>query len=302
MSKQTALALVNTPIPFDYAALYRPVEVSARSDAALVKGLMRRTAEDLIDIGTALIRQKDSLPHGMFLPWIEAEFVMSENTALRMMNVARAFGGKSASVADLTPTALYELAAPSTPLEVTIEVQRRIDDGELVTAADIRELKNDYAEVVNLASEKTAQLTAAEQTVFDLTANAHRLATEESDKRYGARISDLERQLATFATAVTASIQANPTDDNVVAFVPKDEGEPIVEGDPLAGGAAGMDIADHGVGAHAIYGAMSVIDLAQTTPEAFWAIFGTASRQPRTLKWLKGTLKTLNAIRKGMPK
>jgi Protein of unknown function (DUF3102) len=187
MGAQTSLTLIqNTPVPFDYAALDRPVEVSARSDASLVKGLMRRTAEDLIEIGTALIRQKGSLPHGMFLPWIEAEFVMSENTATRMMNVARVFGGKSASVEDLTPTALYELAAPSTPLEVRIEIDKRIEAGELVTAADIRELKDDYAEVVQFASEKTAQLTAAEQSNLDLVANAHRLATEESEKKHGA--------------------------------------------------------------------------------------------------------------------
>jgi hypothetical protein len=47
-----------------------PREAEARADAALIKGLMRRTAEDVITIGQALIRQKDALPHGSFLPWI----------------------------------------------------------------------------------------------------------------------------------------------------------------------------------------------------------------------------------------
>lgn len=28
----------------------------------------------MVEIGNALIRQKQRLPHGMFLPWIEAEF------------------------------------------------------------------------------------------------------------------------------------------------------------------------------------------------------------------------------------
>jgi len=62
-------------------ALPREVEVEARADAALIRGLMRRTAEDNIAIGQALIRQKNSLPHGTFLPWIEVEFDMSERAA-----------------------------------------------------------------------------------------------------------------------------------------------------------------------------------------------------------------------------
>ena len=44
---------------------------------------MRLTAEDVITIGQALIRQKAALPHGSFLPWIEAEFDMAVRTAQR---------------------------------------------------------------------------------------------------------------------------------------------------------------------------------------------------------------------------
>lgn len=53
----------------------------------------------------------------MFLPWIEAEFEMSE-TANNMMRVATVYGDKSQTVWDLNATALYELAAPSTPESV----------------------------------------------------------------------------------------------------------------------------------------------------------------------------------------
>jgi len=52
-----------------YAQFY----AHARADAALIKGLVRRTAEDVIEIGNALIRQKKALP-GAFHAWIEAEF------------------------------------------------------------------------------------------------------------------------------------------------------------------------------------------------------------------------------------
>ncbi len=80
---------------------------------------------------------KESLPHGQFLPWIEAEFGMGDRTARRFMDVARVFGSKMDSLSDLNVTneALYELAAPKTPLEVREEVERMIEAGEVVTKA-----------------------------------------------------------------------------------------------------------------------------------------------------------------------
>jgi hypothetical protein len=107
-----------------HSALPRELEVEARADAALIKGLIRRTVEDIITIGQALIRQKEALPHGSFLPWIDAEFAMGEATAKRMMSVARMFAGKSITLSGLNASALYELAAPSTPPEVQAEVER----------------------------------------------------------------------------------------------------------------------------------------------------------------------------------
>lgn len=49
---------------------------------------------------------------------------MSDQTARRFMDVGRVYGTKSNIVLDLTPTALYELAAPKTPLEVREEVEK----------------------------------------------------------------------------------------------------------------------------------------------------------------------------------
>ena len=83
-------------------ALPREVEVEARADAALIRGLMRRTAEDNIAIGQALIRQKNSLPHGTFLPWIEVEFDMSERAAHRFMQCIYGATTRPNSVAALS--------------------------------------------------------------------------------------------------------------------------------------------------------------------------------------------------------
>ena len=70
------------------------------------------------------------LPHGKFLPWIADEFEMSDRTANDFMNVAHRFGGKSAIIADLKPTILYALSAPSTPESVVEKAIEKAEAGE----------------------------------------------------------------------------------------------------------------------------------------------------------------------------
>jgi hypothetical protein len=89
--------------------------------------------------------------------------------------------------------------------------------------------------------------------------------------------------------------------DNVVTFTPKDDGE---ESDPLANLNAevdDVDLADHDVGAHVIYGSLSSIDLAVTTPEAFWTRFGTPNGTAGTVKWLDSSIKKLAEIKAAQP-
>lgn len=83
---------------------------------------------------------KESLPHGSFLPWIEAEFGMDRRTASNFMRVAEQYSGKWETVSHLPPTALYELAAPKTPLEVREEVEKmatRIRDRAIRRAGEL---------------------------------------------------------------------------------------------------------------------------------------------------------------------
>jgi hypothetical protein len=155
-------------------ALDRATEVEARADAALIKGLMRRTAEDVIVIGQALSRQKSKLGHGHFLKWIDAEFAMSERAARRFMDVASSYVNKSASVADLNLNALYELSAPSTSPEVRAEVERLIAAGEYVRAADIKALKQEAKTSAQRAVDFERKADTLEERNRDLMANTHR--------------------------------------------------------------------------------------------------------------------------------
>jgi hypothetical protein len=92
------------------------------------------------------------------------------------------------------------------------------------------------------------------------------------------------------------------TTPNILPFTPNDDGEQITEADPLGDKVDDVDLDDMRVGAHVIYGSLSSIDLAKTTPEVFWELFGTPNGKAGTAKWLNSTLKKLTAIERGMPK
>lgn len=118
---------------FDYAALDNETRIIVQQRTTEIKSLMRRAAQDIIDIGQKLIEVKARLGYGQFGPWLKAEFEWSERTARSFMQVATQF--KSANFADLriAPSALYLLSAPSTPESARDEALARAEAGEPIT-------------------------------------------------------------------------------------------------------------------------------------------------------------------------
>ncbi len=133
--------MTNEITPFNYEGLPEREAREIREAAFEIRGLLKRSAQDIVTIGQKLTETKAKLKHGEFIPWIEAEFKMTDQTARNFMRVAERFSGKSKMILDLPPTALYELAAPSTPEPVRAQVEARVEAGEDVTAAEIRRLK-----------------------------------------------------------------------------------------------------------------------------------------------------------------
>lgn len=131
---------------FDYAGIPAETVTEVRAAAERIRVRMKRTAEDIIAIGLDLIAVKEKLSHGAFLPWIETEFGMSENAARNFMRVATRYGSKSANIADLTPSVLYELAAPSTPEPVRQIVEQKAEAGESVSVEEVKQLKREMAD------------------------------------------------------------------------------------------------------------------------------------------------------------
>lgn len=129
---------------FDYAELDTETRIVVQQRTTEIKALMNRAASDIIDIGQKLIEVKAQLGHGSFGGWLAAEFDWQERTAQNFMLVANQF--KSANFADLkiAPSALYLLAAPSTPESVRIEAIDRAAQGETITYSTARGIVSNH--------------------------------------------------------------------------------------------------------------------------------------------------------------
>src|SRR5262245_30936657 len=111
-------AVVNLPtspegdpgaVPFDYAALPPDNAAALMTCRDEIRARAAQGAESMIAIGRELLPAKGCAGHGHFLDWLAAEFAWSERTAQNYMRVATVFDGKAATVADLSPTAVYAL-------------------------------------------------------------------------------------------------------------------------------------------------------------------------------------------------
>jgi Protein of unknown function (DUF3102) len=132
-----------------YASLDVEMCIVVQQRTREIKTLMRRTAQDIIDIGQKLIEVKTWLGHGLFGTWLQAEFEWSERTAQNFMNVAEVF--KSATVADLIPPkALYLLAASSTPEAAREKALQQAESGEHMTYDKAREIIQEHRQALSM--------------------------------------------------------------------------------------------------------------------------------------------------------
>ncbi|ACC81530.1 DUF3102 domain-containing protein [Nostoc punctiforme] len=109
-----------------------------------IKVLIRRTAEDIINIGQRLIEVKKFLGHGNFTNWLKVEFNWSISTATKFMHVAEHLKFVNFTNLNISASALYIIAAPSTSKEARAEVLKRAVIGENITYTQAKEIVNKY--------------------------------------------------------------------------------------------------------------------------------------------------------------
>jgi len=111
-----------TQTSFNYAELSTEIALELRLSAERIRTRMKRTAEDIVEIGSDLLAAKAALGYGHFSKWLQLEFSMSERTAANFIQVSERFSDTFANFAEVSPSILYMLAAPSTPDSVVEQV------------------------------------------------------------------------------------------------------------------------------------------------------------------------------------
>jgi hypothetical protein len=113
---------------------------SLAEHAAVIRTLGKRVVGDIIEIGRRFKECRDIVGHGHWHPWLDAEFGWSEQTALNYMRVYEMVKSKNILDLDISISALYLLAAPSTSEEARTEILGRAKAGENVPVAAVKKI------------------------------------------------------------------------------------------------------------------------------------------------------------------
>jgi N6-adenosine-specific RNA methylase IME4 len=112
---------------------------SLAEHATEIHRLGKRVVADVIEIGQRLKLCKDICGHGNWLSWLEREFAWSDETARKYMRAADlATKFQPGWNLNVPLSALYLLAAPSTPDEAREAIIERVNAGEAVSTEDIK--------------------------------------------------------------------------------------------------------------------------------------------------------------------
>ncbi|MDB9529347.1 DUF3102 domain-containing protein [Oscillatoria sp. CS-180] len=120
---------------FDYGSLQPDHRLVIQQHTGEIRKRLRRSAQDVWEIGQRLADVRSRLKHGQFLTWLKTEFGWSQRTAYNFINVYETFGDRFAKLAkvDIATSVLYQLAAPSVSEELRTQVLDAAEAGERIT-------------------------------------------------------------------------------------------------------------------------------------------------------------------------
>jgi hypothetical protein len=132
MSSQTQPASEITK--FNYHDLDSQQRTEVEQATAAIKERLRKAAQDIWEIGKMLSDVQSKLQRGQFDDWIETEFDWSRRTAYKFISVYKRFDRDiNLEEINIATSALYLLAAESTPEDIRQEFIQKAQEGEKVT-------------------------------------------------------------------------------------------------------------------------------------------------------------------------
>ena len=129
---------------FDYEQLDLETQLIVKQKADEIRRLLRRSAQDICDIGRFLTEVKQRLKHGQFYPWLKSELQWSSTSAVRFMKVYEKFKSFNLNDLDIAPSALYELSNSAVPSEAITETIESASIGESITLETAKSIRKEY--------------------------------------------------------------------------------------------------------------------------------------------------------------
>ena len=118
---------------FNYTTLDRQTQIEVKQKTSEIKSLIRQTAQDIFYVGQKLAEVKQQLKHGEFRNWLKTEFNWSISSATKFMQVSEQFKSVNFTHLNFATSALYVLAAPSTPEKAREQALQLASKGENIT-------------------------------------------------------------------------------------------------------------------------------------------------------------------------
>lgn len=191
-------------LEFSYDILDNATRIVVQQRTTEIKSLLRRTAQDIIDVGLKLSEVKQELGHGHFLAWLRTEFDWSESAARKFMQVSRQFKTVKFTDLNIAPSALYLLSADSTPEAAREEALQLAHSGEVITRPKAKALVQQHSQpsqpnddVIDVETENASTSSVGVKSDF----NAETPLPDDSD-----RYSELSAQLHLLNEAQTAAM------------------------------------------------------------------------------------------------
>ena len=154
MSSQTQKVQIATK--FNYEALEFQQRTEIEEATAAIRERLRKVAQDIWEIGRMLSEVQSKLQRGQFDEWIKTEFDWSRRMAYKFISVYKRFDRRiNLEEINIATSALYLLAAESTPKEIREEFIQKAQQGEKVTHQEV-------LKVVKEAKQKSTSTTKTE--------------------------------------------------------------------------------------------------------------------------------------------
>jgi DNA repair exonuclease SbcCD ATPase subunit len=180
-------------ISFDYRGIDKPEEVNqAEALAIQIEFYAAQTAMNAYETGKRLVLAKEIIGHGKWDAWLKAKFGWEATTARKLIKIAENLNGLSKTgnlpvlASNFQISALYLLAADSTPEEVRDEAIARAESGEKITHAEAKRMIEQAkaearAEEIKFATEERAKAAAQNVATINVLEENIRKAKEEAE-------------------------------------------------------------------------------------------------------------------------